>query len=135
VQMKKNRPGLKIVAIAPWRAKDAVIDAILAETTSFGVRYWPAERRVLSRELPVRQTRLGPIRYKMGFDRYGRPVKASPEYEDVKRVARKSKRPLVVVYQEALANAAAWLAEASRGRAAVNPTSRRTRRARRPSGR
>lgn len=103
VQMKKGRPGIKLCALAPWAAKDAVIGAILVHTTSFGVRYWPVERQVLTRELVTKKVRRGTIAFKVGCDSSGRIVKVLPEYEGVKKLAQKTKRPLAECYQEALA--------------------------------
>ncbi len=97
ILMKKGRPGTRIEAIVPWARKEPVIDAILRETTSFGVRYYPVERRVLSRELSVIKRKTGSVTYKLGYDDAGRLVKAMPEYEDAKRLAKKLKRPLIEV--------------------------------------
>lgn len=49
VQMKKGRPGLLLSALAREDARDALIDYILENTSSIGVRHHPAERRVLER--------------------------------------------------------------------------------------
>ena len=103
VQMKKNRPGVRLSALVPWERKENIIDVILAETTTFGVRYWPVERRVLTRKLTKEKLKGGAITFKVGRDSKGQIVKALPEYEDVRRLARKTKRPLVDVYREALA--------------------------------
>jgi len=109
VQMKKGRPGVKIVAVAPWSAKDAAIGAILEETTSFGVRYWPVERKVLVRELVTERVRGKGLCFKVGIDGAGRVLKVVPEYEGMKKIAAKTKRPLMEIHQEALAVAASIL--------------------------
>ena len=101
--MKKNRPGIRLAALSPWEKKDRVIETILAETTTFGVRYWPVERKVLTRELVKEKVKRGSITYKVGRDAKGRIVKAMPEYNDLKKLAKRSKRPLLDVYHEALA--------------------------------
>lgn len=106
IQMKKNRPAARLSAIVPWQHKDKVIEIILRETTSFGVRYWPTERRVLTRELVKKELKKGSITFKIGRDISGGIVKVMPEYEDVKKLARKTKRPIIEIYQEALAMAA-----------------------------
>ncbi|MFA4874427.1 MAG: nickel pincer cofactor biosynthesis protein LarC [bacterium] len=105
IQMKKNRPGVRLSCIAPWDSKDRVIDAMLAETTTFGVRYWPAERKMLTREFVKAKVKKGSIVFKVGRDSKGRIVKAMPEFEDVKRLARKGRRPLMEVYFAALSEA------------------------------
>jgi len=102
VQMKKGRPGTRVSCVVPWGRNDAVADTLLAETTTFGVRYWPAERRVLARELETRSVRRGRIRFKVGRDSEGRVVKAVPEYEDVRKLAKKQRRSLWEVHAEAM---------------------------------
>ena len=42
--MKKGRPGLVVAALAILPRREAVAEALLAETTSLGLRYWPVER-------------------------------------------------------------------------------------------
>lgn len=102
VQMKKNRPGIRLTALAPWERKESVIGVFLSKTTTFGVKYWPVDRRVLSRRLRAERVGRGSIRFKLGRNSDGEVVKAMPEYEDVKKLARKSKRPVADVYNEAL---------------------------------
>lgn len=103
IQMKKARPGIRLSAIVPWEQKECVINAILKETTSFGVRYWPIERKVLVRELVKKKVSCGRLTFKIGCDSSGKIIKAMPEYDGIRKLARKRKRPLVEVYQEALA--------------------------------
>lgn len=103
VQMKKNRPGIRLGCIAPWELRDRIMDVILEETTTFGVRYWPAERKVLLRELKREKIWRGKVNFKIGRDASGNVVKAMPEFEDVVKLAGKSKRPVGDIYAEALA--------------------------------
>jgi uncharacterized protein (TIGR00299 family) protein len=103
VQMKKNRPGVRLGCIAPWDLRDRIIDVILEETTTFGVRYWPAERKVLLREFKKEKVRKGEMNFKIGRDASGKIVKAMPEFEDVMKLARKNRRPVGELYAEAMA--------------------------------
>ncbi len=114
VQMKKGRPGVRIVAVAPWSAKDAAIGAILKETTSFGVRYWPVERKVLLRELVTEKVMGRGLSFKVGMDEAGRVLKVIPEYEGMKKIAAKTRRPLMEIHQEALAVAASIMSRRRR---------------------
>lgn len=102
VQMKKTRPAVRISAIAPWQKKDSVMDVILRETTTFGVRYWPAERKVLTRKLVQKKVKGRKITYKIGIDESGNIVKAMPEYRDMLNLSEKTHRPLIDIYREAL---------------------------------
>jgi uncharacterized protein (TIGR00299 family) protein len=104
VTMKKGRPGLQLTALAPGSARDAVIAAILAETTTIGVRYDAVGRHVLARELVVVETPYGPITIKVARDG-DRIVNAAPEFEDCKAAAARAGVPLKGVYAAAIA---AW---------------------------
>lgn len=100
VQMKKNRPGILLQCQAPWDKKKKAMDIILAETSSIGVRYYPVERKVMKRELKLMQTRFGKIRVKVAKNDDGRTVKFLPEYEDLKKISKKTHRPLLSIAQE-----------------------------------
>src|SRR5690606_13268320 len=105
VTMKKSRPALVLQALAPAAALDAVVRAILTETTSIGVRFDRVARRVLAREHVTVETPYGPIPVKLA--RLGeRVVNAAPEYEACRAAARRHGAPL----KDVLAAAhAAWL--------------------------
>lgn len=93
VVMKKNRLGTKLTLLASVDKMDALIEAVFRETTSIGVRYYPVGRRVLEREF--RTVRVGGEKIGIKVATLGgRPVNVQPEYEDLLKAARKTKRPL-----------------------------------------
>ena len=93
VVMKKNRLGTKLTLLADIDKMDALIEAVFRETTSIGVRYYPVGRRVLGREF--RTVRVGGEKVGIKVASLGgRPVNVQPEYEDLLKAARKTKRPL-----------------------------------------
>ena len=93
VVMKKNRLGTKLTLLAGVDRMDALIEAVFRETTSIGVRYYPVGRRVLEREF--RTVRVGGEKIGIKVSSLGgRPVNVQPEYEDLLKAARKTKRPL-----------------------------------------
>lgn len=102
VQMKKNRPGTVISCLAPWHAKDSAIETILRETTTTGVRYFSVDRRVMTREMKTVSTRLGRVRVKVAKDEELGITKHIPEYDDMKKLAKKKKVPLLAVYRETM---------------------------------
>jgi uncharacterized protein (DUF111 family) len=104
VTMKKGRPGLQLTALAPGGLRDAVVAAILAETTTIGVRFDPVDRHVLARELVTVETAYGPITIKVARDG-DKIVNAAPEFEDCKAAAGRAGVPLKQVYAAAIA---AW---------------------------
>jgi pyridinium-3,5-bisthiocarboxylic acid mononucleotide nickel chelatase len=93
VVMKKNRLGTKLTLLASVDKMDALIEAVFRETTSIGVRYFPVGRRVLEREFQTVRVGGETIGIKVAA-LGGRPVNVQPEYEDLLKVARKTKRPL-----------------------------------------
>ena len=93
VQMKKQRPGVSVRALAPVGTVDAVGSALFAETTTLGFRWWPVSRRTLAREETVVETSFGPVAVK----RVRRPDgswETRPEYESCREIARRLRRPV-----------------------------------------
>lgn len=100
--MKKSRPGHLFGALVPAARKDAVISAILAESTTIGVRSHAVERVALDRRLVEVQTAFGTVRVKVAFS--GElELNAFPEFEDCRAVAAAANVPLKRVWAEALA--------------------------------
>lgn len=98
VYMKKRRPAAQLQVLCRGDLKKKIIDKILKETPTFGVRYYPVERVILDRKFKTVQTKYGAIRVKMGF-LDGNLIKTVPEYEDVKKLARQNSVPLVEIYK------------------------------------
>lgn len=93
VQMKKNRPGLKItVLIAPEKA-DALAQLLFEQTTTIGLRIYEARRKVLERDHVEVETPYGKVRIKVA-KREGKVMNAAPEYEDCQRLATEKAVPL-----------------------------------------
>ena len=101
--MKKGRPATQITVLCPAARRDALIELILTETTTFGVRLSSADRIKLRRDFIQVKTQWGEIQAKRGYLN-GTLVKTVPEYEDCKRLAEQNNVPLRQVYTEALSN-------------------------------
>ena len=98
--MKKSRPAVTLSVLAEAAGCGRAIDLIMDETTTFGVRVSRVDRKKLAREFKEVKTGHGRVRVKLGLK--GRKVvKAVPEYEDVKALARKSGKPLREIIDEA----------------------------------
>jgi uncharacterized protein (TIGR00299 family) protein len=93
VQMKKNRPGTLLTIIAPPTKRDALTDLVFRETTTIGVRYSEMARECLERSYRRVDTPLGPVLFKLAT-RGGALLNASPEFEDLSRIATTQGRPL-----------------------------------------
>ncbi|HEY5973586.1 MAG TPA: LarC family nickel insertion protein, partial [Geobacteraceae bacterium] len=98
LQMKKNRPGVKLTVLAPPAGLDQLARLIVTESTAIGVRYYPARRLVLERASEERPTSLGPVRVKVVRDQ-GALLRVTPEYEDCRRLALAHGLPLLEVYR------------------------------------
>lgn len=100
IQMKKNRPAVKLSVLLREEDLSRVLDVLFDETTTLGVRLFEARRKKLSRESIVVETRYGEVGVKVG--KLGDVVKnISPEYEDCRRIASQLGIPLKEVYEEA----------------------------------
>ena len=97
VFMKKNRPGTMAQVLCRKSQKEAIINRILSETTSSGVRYYDVERAILAREEIIVKTGYGMIKAKRITDTDG-AVRIVPEYEVCKKIALERNIPIRVVY-------------------------------------
>ncbi len=86
VQMKKNRPAVKLTVLCAVEKHEALCRLIFAETTTIGVRYTFARRKTLDREFVSVHTEYGTVTIKVSMLE-GRRVNFVPEYEDCRRLA------------------------------------------------
>ena len=86
VQMKKNRPGTLLTVVVSPDKRGAITEVIFRETTTIGLRHHDVDRECLSREIVTIGTPLGDVRFKVS-SRDGRPITATPEFEDCARLA------------------------------------------------
>jgi uncharacterized protein (TIGR00299 family) protein len=93
VVMKRSRPGVVLTAFAaPERTADLAA-VLFRETTTIGVRWQRFERARLPREMVRVETSLGPVTFKVSR-LGGRPVTVTPEFEEVRRIARERGLPV-----------------------------------------
>jgi uncharacterized protein (TIGR00299 family) protein len=102
VQMKKSRPGVLLTVLCEPALADSIIDMLLEQTTTLGVRYYEAKRRVLARAIEIVETRYGSVRVKVASGG-GRRLHFQPEYEDCLRLAEAADVPLIEVMAAASA--------------------------------
>jgi uncharacterized protein (TIGR00299 family) protein len=101
VQMKKNRPGTLLSVLCKPQDANALMSLIFAETTTFGVRTYRAQRRTLPREHVSVSTSFGDVRIKLSRVN-GRILHVAPEYDDCRKLAVEKNVPLQRVINEAL---------------------------------
>lgn len=102
--MKKGRSGHVLTALCKPNQETELIQAVLAETSTNGLRVRRCERPCLDTEIKTVQTPWGPVRVKIASG-YG-VCHRKPEFDDVSALAHKSNLPFQTVY-----DAAARLAE------------------------
>jgi uncharacterized protein (TIGR00299 family) protein len=101
VQMKKNRPGILLTVLCKPSDTNALMSLIFAETTTFGVRSYQAQRRILPRESVNVHTQFGDVRMKLSRVN-GRILHVAPEYDDCRKLAVEKNVPLQRVISDAL---------------------------------
>jgi uncharacterized protein (TIGR00299 family) protein len=100
IQMKKNRPGVTLTVLCRSAEVETMESILFAETTTLGVRRWPAQRHVLERRAHRVQTPWGPVEGKLGWQD-GEAPRFSPEFESCRTIATQHRVPLRVVYEAA----------------------------------
>ncbi len=95
---KKNRPGQIVKVIADQKDAPNLSRVLIDETGTLGVRVYYCERHIMARELYSIDLSIGQvketIRVKVSKDSNGKIIRAKPEFEDLKRLAEKIKKPL-----------------------------------------
>jgi hypothetical protein len=103
VTMKKSRPGIVLTALcAPDRVTE-LSRVLFEESPTIGVRWTAYERQRLERETVVLQTLYGPVPFKVSR-LGGRAVTATPEFAEVRRIAKEKGLPAREVLDQARAD-------------------------------
>jgi uncharacterized protein (TIGR00299 family) protein len=93
--MKKSRPGTLLRVIARPEDREPLTGIIMAETSTLGVRFYSAERRVQARRIVEVETAHGRARVKVA-----ETGAFAPEYEDCRTLARRTGLPLKQILNE-----------------------------------
>ncbi len=101
IQMKKNRPGIKLSVLCKAEKQQELTKLLLTHTSTFGVRYQVMDRSILDREFIQVETEYGTVSCKIGRLE-GEIVKIQPEYEDCKKIAIEQALPISKVFNEVL---------------------------------
>lgn len=105
IQMKKNRPAVKLSVLCPPELEESLAATVLRETSTLGVRIAQARRfkgQRWQREVP---TPWGAVRVKV--KEFEGVLSAAPEYDDCLRLAGQANVPVAEVYEVARASAKA----------------------------
>lgn len=108
IQMKKNRPAVMLSVLAPPTAEGQVVETLLRETSTIGLRVQPVLRHYASREEVQIDSSLGRVAVKVKR-LHGEIVGISPEYEDCRRLAEEHGFPLQEIFHIVTTEASAKL--------------------------
>jgi uncharacterized protein (TIGR00299 family) protein len=98
LQMKKNRPGIRVTVVAAPERAETLARLLLRESSASGVRLFEARRLKLTRRQATVATPIGEAEVKLFFDG-DELVRVTPEFESCRRLATESGRPLPEVYR------------------------------------
>jgi uncharacterized protein (TIGR00299 family) protein len=106
---KKNRPGHIVKVIAEQKDVQHLSQILIDETGTLGVRVYFCERHIINRELhSVDLLVMGnkeTIKVKVAKNLNGEIINIKPEYDDLKRLAEKTKKPLREISEIAVSKA------------------------------
>jgi uncharacterized protein (TIGR00299 family) protein len=94
--MKKNRSGVLLRVVARMEDRESLAELIFNETSTLGLRFYTAERRVQARHIVEVETPHGTVRVKVSSD-----GGFHPEYDDCRKLAIDTGSPLKQILAEA----------------------------------
>ena len=97
IQMKKNRPGIQLSTLVDSELADAVIEYVLTETSTFGIRTRHINRVEAGRRIKEIECKYGVAKVKFKI-LDNKEISAHPEYEDCKKLAHENHVTLQEVY-------------------------------------
>ena len=100
IQMKKNRPGVKLSVLCDASLIKKLEKIVFRETSTLGIRRWPVSRHKLERRAHAVDTEFGSVDGKLAVLADG-STSFSPEYESCRQVAEDKNVALKDVYEAA----------------------------------
>ena len=103
VTMKKSRPGIVLTALCAPEKVTGLSRVLFEESPTIGVRWTAYQRERLDRETVTVTTAYGPVPFKVSR-LGGRVVTATPEFTDIRRIAKEKGLPAREVLDQARAD-------------------------------
>ncbi|KZT89968.1 nickel pincer cofactor biosynthesis protein LarC [uncultured Lactobacillus sp.] len=98
IQMKKNRPGIKLSVIVSRQDVDRFTNLIFRNTKAIGVRYQEINRYIMHRSFETVELNGEKIRIKVAS--YQDVEKKAPEYEDCVKASKQLNEPLDRIFSK-----------------------------------
>ncbi len=106
---KKNRPGQIIKMVADQNDAQRLSRVLMEETGTLGVRVYRCERHIMNRESCTVNILVGGakrlVKVKIAKDANGNIIRVKPEYDDLKRLAEETHKPLRELAEMAVSRA------------------------------
>lgn len=96
--MKKSRPAVTVSVLCGQEKQKEMENILLLNSSSFGLRSYKVAKTMLRREVVKVKTAYGEVSIKKGY-MDGRVIKAKPEYEDCKKLAKAKGVPIQDIYK------------------------------------
>jgi len=103
VTMKKSRPGIVLTALCSPDRVTELSRVLFEESPTIGVRWTAYQRERLDREIITLATAYGPVPFKVSR-LGGRVVTATPEFTEIRRIAKEKGLPAREVLDQARAD-------------------------------
>lgn len=103
IQMKKNRPAVKLSVLSSPACFERLVRIIFLETTTLGLRVLQGRKVYRPRQVEKIETPWGSVRVKVipsPGGKGGPPLHVAPEYEDCLKLARCTDTPLKEIYRQ-----------------------------------
>lgn len=97
--MKKSRPGIILSVLCNPSKEKEIIKTLFKETTTLGVRKYNVDKFNLKRKFKKIKTRFGEVTVKTAYYN-DKIIRAKPEYEECKRIAREKNVSIQEIYNE-----------------------------------
>ncbi len=98
LQMKKNRPGVRLTVVTPPRLETDLARLVLRESSAIGLRLHRERRLKLRREETTVETAIGSARIKLIYEGTAL-LRITAEHDSCRELAAASGRPLPEVYR------------------------------------
>jgi hypothetical protein len=103
VTMKKSRPGIVLTALCSPDRVTELSRVLFEESPTIGVRWTAYQRERLEREMTMVTTAYGPVPFKVSR-LAGRVVTVTPEFDEIRKIARAKGLPVREVLDQARAD-------------------------------
>jgi uncharacterized protein (TIGR00299 family) protein len=100
--MKKGRPGIVLSAICEIEKAEKIKGILFSESSTLGIRTFPFKKETLSRSFDSLNTEFGSVTVKRSYYK-GIEVSVKPEFEECKRIATETGKPVKEIYNSILA--------------------------------